>query len=223
MGTSVVPTTSLDQHTGVSSRDVVVDAATGLAARLYLPSSSTHHLHRNGKGGKRLPVLLYFHGGAFVVESAFGPAYHGYLNALAAKASVLAVSVNYRLTPEHPLPATYDDAWAALQWVLRNAGRPVARQARRRLPRLPHRRQHRRQHRAQPRHAHRRATTPPVPPLRPHHHQLFFKHHQGRGVAGPVLPGRQTGGPCGGAGVGVHLRGAVRDGPPVRKARGVDS
>ncbi|GJN03780.1 hypothetical protein PR202_ga21258 [Eleusine coracana subsp. coracana] len=120
MGTSVVPATSLDPRTGVSSRDVVVDAATGLAARLYLPSSN-HHLHRNGKGGKRLPVLLYFHGGAFVVESAFGPAYHGYLNALAAKAGVLAVSVNYRLAPEHPLPAAYDDAWAALQWVLRNA------------------------------------------------------------------------------------------------------
>ncbi|GJN15960.1 hypothetical protein PR202_gb02909 [Eleusine coracana subsp. coracana] len=123
MGTSVVPATSLDPRTGVSSRDVVVDAATGLAARLYLPStSSTHHAHRNGKGGgKRLPVLLYFHGGAFVVESAFGPAYHGYLNALAASAGVLAVSVNYRLAPEHPLPAAYDDAWAAMQWVLRNA------------------------------------------------------------------------------------------------------
>ncbi|KAK3123660.1 hypothetical protein QOZ80_8AG0634280 [Eleusine coracana subsp. coracana] len=103
MGTSVVPTTSLDQHTGVSSRDVVVDAATGLAARLYLPSSSTHHLHRNGKGGKRLPVLLYFHGGAFVVESAFGPAYHGYLNALAAKAGVLAVGCS----------ATRADPWLA--------------------------------------------------------------------------------------------------------------
>jgi acetyl esterase/lipase len=63
-------------------------------------------------------VLLYFHGGAFVVESAFDPVYHAYLNALAARAGVIAVSVNYRLAPEHSLPAAYDDSWTALQWVL---------------------------------------------------------------------------------------------------------
>ncbi|XP_047073743.1 probable carboxylesterase 2 isoform X1 [Lolium rigidum] len=113
MGTSVVPP-SLDARTGVASRDVVIDRATGLAVRVYRPSQSR-------TGNKKLPVLLYFHGGAFVVESAFGPAYHGYLNALAARAGVIAVSVNYRLAPEHPLPAAYDDSWAALQWVLSSA------------------------------------------------------------------------------------------------------
>ncbi|KAL6647465.1 hypothetical protein ACP70R_014902 [Stipagrostis hirtigluma subsp. patula] len=113
MGTRVVPP-SLDARTGVASRDVVVDRATGLAVRLYRPTRSPH-----ARGG-RLPVLLYFHGGAFVVESAFDPVYHAYLNALTAKAGVVAVSVNYRLAPEHPLPAAYDDSWAALQWVLRN-------------------------------------------------------------------------------------------------------
>ncbi|XP_051207850.1 probable carboxylesterase 2 [Lolium perenne] len=112
MGTSVVPP-SLDARTGVASRDVVIDRATGLAVRVYRPSQS--------RTNKKLPVLLYFHGGAFVVESAFGPAYHGYLNALAARAGVIAVSVNYRLAPEHPLPAAYDDSWAALQWVLSSA------------------------------------------------------------------------------------------------------
>ncbi|XP_037436324.1 probable carboxylesterase 2 [Triticum dicoccoides] len=110
MGTSVVPP-SVDARTGVASTDVVVDQGTGLAVRLYRPSS------RRG----RLPVLLYFHGGAFVVESAFGPVYHNYLNALAARAGVIAVSVNYRLAPEHTLPAAYDDSWTALQWVLSNA------------------------------------------------------------------------------------------------------
>ncbi|KAM0850549.1 hypothetical protein ACQ4PT_053009 [Festuca glaucescens] len=113
MGTSVVPP-SLDARTGVASCDVVIDRTTGLAVRVYRPSQSR-------AGNKKLPVLLYFHGGAFVVESAFGPAYHGYLNALAARAGVIAVSVNYRLAPEHPLPAAYDDSWAALQWVLSSA------------------------------------------------------------------------------------------------------
>ncbi|CAL4999330.1 unnamed protein product [Urochloa decumbens] len=118
MGTTFTPP-SLDARTGVASKDVVVDQATGLRARIYRPSRGAVI----GGGGKRLPVLLYFHGGAFVVESAFDPVYHGYLNALTAKANVVAVSVNYRLAPEHPLPAAYDDAWAALQWVVDNARR----------------------------------------------------------------------------------------------------
>ena len=93
------------------STAVVVDQGTGLAVRLYRPSS------RRG----RLPVLLYFHGGAFVIMTPFEPKYHDYLNALVARARVVAVSVDYRLAPEHPLPAAYDASWAALNWAARNA------------------------------------------------------------------------------------------------------
>ncbi|XP_039822582.1 tuliposide A-converting enzyme 2, chloroplastic-like [Panicum virgatum] len=120
MGTAFVPP-SLDSCTGVASKDVVVDEGIGLRARIYRPSRRAVV----GGGGGRLPVLVYFHGGAFVVESAFDPVYHGYLNALTAREGVVAVSVNYRLAPKHPLPAAYDDAWAALSWVLENA-RPGA-------------------------------------------------------------------------------------------------
>ncbi|KAM0822737.1 hypothetical protein ACQ4PT_071323 [Festuca glaucescens] len=123
MGTSVVPP-SLDARTGVASRDVVIDQAKGLAVRIYRPSRPA------GGTNEKLPVVLYFHGGAFVVESAFGPAYHGYLNALAARAGVIAVSVNYRLAPEHPLPAAYDDSWSALQWVLSNSNSNASASAR---------------------------------------------------------------------------------------------
>ncbi|KAG0544013.1 hypothetical protein BDA96_02G238700 [Sorghum bicolor] len=111
MGTNVVAASS-DALTGVTSRDVTIDPSTGVAARLYLPSF---------RASTRVPVLVYFHGGAFVVESAFTPIYHAYLNTLAARAGVVAVSVNYRLAPEHPLPAAYDDSWAALKWVLASA------------------------------------------------------------------------------------------------------
>jgi len=113
MGTDVVAASS-DALTGVTSRDVTIDPSTGVAARLYLPSF---------RANTRVPVLVYFHGGAFVVESAFTPIYHAYLNTLAARAGVVAVSVNYRLAPEHPLPAAYDDSWTALAWVLENARR----------------------------------------------------------------------------------------------------
>ncbi|KAJ1268852.1 hypothetical protein BS78_07G165100 [Paspalum vaginatum] len=120
MGTTFVPP-SLDSRTGVASRDVAVDQRTGLAVRLYRPSRRA--VAAGGGGGKKLPVLVYFHGGAFAVESAFDPVYHNYLNTLTARAGVVAVSVNYRLAPEHPLPAAYDDSWAALAWVLDNARR----------------------------------------------------------------------------------------------------
>ncbi|CAO2211224.1 unnamed protein product [Urochloa humidicola] len=125
MGTDTVPP-STDPATGVASRDVVLDAAgSGLAVRLYLPppplAGATNRTPGAGTGGERLPLLVFYHGGAFVTESAFSPTYHRYLNALASKARALAVSVEYRLAPEHRLPAAYDDAWAALRWALANA------------------------------------------------------------------------------------------------------
>uniref|UniRef100_A0A453L044 Alpha/beta hydrolase fold-3 domain-containing protein n=1 Tax=Aegilops tauschii subsp. strangulata TaxID=200361 RepID=A0A453L044_AEGTS len=98
-----------DEATGVTSKDVVLDADTGLSVRLYLPKLQ--------EPSTKLLVLVYFHGGSFLIESADSSTYHNYVNALAAAAGVLAVSVDYRLAPEHPVPAAYDDAWAALSWA----------------------------------------------------------------------------------------------------------
>ena len=106
----IVSPAGLDEATGVTSRDVVLDADTGVSVRLYLPKLP-------GPSTK-LPVLVYFHGGAFLIGSADDAAYHSYVNALAAAAGVLAVSVDYRLAPEHPLPAAYEDSWAALRWAV---------------------------------------------------------------------------------------------------------
>ncbi|XP_047064166.1 probable carboxylesterase 12 [Lolium rigidum] len=110
-GTRTVPA-SLDATTGVASKDVTIDPATGLSVRLYLPPAAA------GGSAKKLPVLVYFHGGGFMVESAASPTYHRYLNALAARAGAIAVSVEYRRVPEHPLPAAYDDSLAALAWAV---------------------------------------------------------------------------------------------------------
>ncbi|GJN15959.1 hypothetical protein PR202_gb02908 [Eleusine coracana subsp. coracana] len=100
---------SVDAATGVTSRDVTIDAATGVWARLYLPD-----LSKCPPGG-RLPVVIYFHGGGLVVGSAAEASEHAFLNRLAARAGALVVSVEYRLAPEHPVPACYDDAWAAVR------------------------------------------------------------------------------------------------------------
>ncbi|VAI18424.1 hypothetical protein VPH35_083680 [Triticum aestivum] len=101
--------TGLDPATGVTSKDVVLDYDTGLSVRLFLPTSRDP--------SKRLPILVFFHGGGFLVESAVSPQYHNYVASLAAVAGVVAVSVEYRLAPEHPVPDAYDDTWAALSWA----------------------------------------------------------------------------------------------------------
>uniref|UniRef100_A0ACD6AIU4 Uncharacterized protein n=1 Tax=Avena sativa TaxID=4498 RepID=A0ACD6AIU4_AVESA len=98
---------------GVATKDVVVDEATGVSARLFLPSVAA----AAGGGGERLPVIMYVHGGSFCTESAFCRTYHYYARSLAAHARALVVSVEYRLAPENPVPAAYDDAWGALRWV----------------------------------------------------------------------------------------------------------
>ncbi|CAO2202229.1 unnamed protein product [Urochloa humidicola] len=115
MGTSRVAA-GTDTATGVTSKDVAIDAGTGsgLAARLYIP---TDVLDKPSEKEK-LPLLVYFHGGAFAVHSAFSGAHFPFLNALVSAARVVAVSVDYRLAPEHLVPAAYDDDWAALRWAV---------------------------------------------------------------------------------------------------------
>ncbi|KAK1604974.1 hypothetical protein QYE76_028647 [Lolium multiflorum] len=103
----------VDPATGVASKDVVIDSANGLWARIFLPPG----IH----DGAKLPVIVYYHGGAYVLGSAADPMTHGYLTGLVAAANVLAVSLEYRLAPEHPLPAAYDDSWEGLKWVASHA------------------------------------------------------------------------------------------------------
>ncbi|CAN6382149.1 unnamed protein product [Urochloa humidicola] len=114
VGTATVPP-GFDPATGVTSRDVTIDAHTGLYVRLYLPLPAD-------AGEKKLPLLVYFHGGAFVTQSAAAPAYQPFLSALSARAGLLVVSVNYRLAPEHPLPAGYADSLRALEWAVAGGG-----------------------------------------------------------------------------------------------------
>ncbi|KAH0452218.1 hypothetical protein IEQ34_019517 [Dendrobium chrysotoxum] len=112
-GTTTVFPSPLDPTTGVSSKLAVIDPFTPVSACLYLPP--------NPPSTSKLPILLYFHGGAFCIESAFSQTYHPHLTSLASRARLLIVSVDYRLAPEHPLPAAYDDCWSAVKWVFSRA------------------------------------------------------------------------------------------------------
>ncbi|XP_057505026.1 probable carboxylesterase 2 [Actinidia eriantha] len=107
-GNEVAPA-SFDHQTGVESKDTVITPETGVSARLYRPS--------NTPNSQKLPLVVYFHGGAFFISSISDPKYHHFLNALVAKAKIILISVDYRRAPEHPLPAAYEDSWTAFQWA----------------------------------------------------------------------------------------------------------
>jgi acetyl esterase len=71
------------------------------------------------EGRGRFPVLVWFHGGGWVVgdlETADGTA-----RRLTAQAGCVVVSVDYRLAPEARFPAAAEDCYAVTQWVAANA------------------------------------------------------------------------------------------------------
>ncbi|XP_065880662.1 probable carboxylesterase 2 [Euphorbia lathyris] len=105
-GTEFTPA-GLDSQTSVLSKDIIISTSTTLSARIYRPQNIPNH--------QKLPLLFYFHGGAFCIASAAEPLYHHCLNHLVSQAKAIAVSVNYRLAPENPLPAAYEDSFAAFR------------------------------------------------------------------------------------------------------------
>ena len=86
-------------------RDVTFELSTGqLGARLYVPIADAGH-----------GLLLFFHGGSFVVGDL--DTHDGICRRLALDTGMRVLAVDYRLAPEHPFPAAVDDAVGALRHV----------------------------------------------------------------------------------------------------------
>ncbi|KAG8100656.1 hypothetical protein GUJ93_ZPchr0013g37642 [Zizania palustris] len=99
----------------VEWKDAVYDAGRGLGVRLYRPAT----WGGKDEGGKKvkLPVVVYFHGGGFCLGSCTWPNFHAGCVRLAAELPAVVLSFDYRLAPEHRLPAAHEDAAAALLWL----------------------------------------------------------------------------------------------------------
>jgi acetyl esterase len=70
-------------------------------------------------GKSPFPVLVYFHGGGWVIGDIESS--DGLCRILANAAGCIVISVGYRLAPESPFPAAADDAYCATQWAATNA------------------------------------------------------------------------------------------------------
>jgi acetyl esterase len=99
-----------DEVASVSDRTIPGPGG-DIPVRVYVPAGTA--------GGEALPVVVWFHGGGWVIgdiETADAT-----VRTLANACDAVVVSVDYRLAPEHPFPAGLEDALAAVRWVADNA------------------------------------------------------------------------------------------------------
>lgn len=85
--------------------DRVIEGAPPVPVRIYRPHTAA----------ASLPVVVYFHGGGFVLGDL--ETHDGVCRLLAAASGAVVVSVDYRRAPENPFPAAVQDAYAALRWA----------------------------------------------------------------------------------------------------------
>lgn len=83
--------------------EVASEAGPSVPVRVYRPSAG------------ELPVVIYAHGGGWTLLSI--AAADTLCRTLALDTQCVVVSVGYRLAPEHPFPAAFDDVWAVTAWA----------------------------------------------------------------------------------------------------------
>ncbi len=97
----------------VKKQDMTYPTAGGTqAVRIYTPAA---------QGQQALPVIVYYHGGGWVIADL--DTYEASAMSLAKKTGAIVASVEYRHAPEHRFPAAHDDTFAAYKWVVQNAAR----------------------------------------------------------------------------------------------------
>ncbi|MBF4996343.1 alpha/beta hydrolase [Nocardia sp. BSTN01] len=101
------PAASVEPIPVAAVRDSVVISSDGadIPVRVYTPRA----------GGEPLPVVMFCHGGGFVICSL--DSHDQFCRTMANETGALVVSVEYRQAPEHRFPAAAQDAYAVLCWI----------------------------------------------------------------------------------------------------------
>ncbi|KAF5748478.1 hypothetical protein HS088_TW04G00432 [Tripterygium wilfordii] len=101
----------------VLSKDIPVNQAKKTWARVFMPRDALDSSSSSATTPLLLPLIVYFHGGAFTMSSPASFMIHDFCFNIALRLSAVVVSASYRLAPEHRLPAAHDDALEALHWI----------------------------------------------------------------------------------------------------------
>ncbi|CAJ2666788.1 unnamed protein product [Trifolium pratense] len=95
----------------VLTKDITINQTNKTWVRLFLPNKPIPTNHQ------KLPLIVFFHGSGFILASAGSTMFHDFCVKMVDDLGVFVVSVEYRLAPEHRLPAAFDDAMEALFWI----------------------------------------------------------------------------------------------------------
>ncbi len=92
-------------------RDATAQGPLGaIPLRIYTPRDP---------GGQPIPMLIYIHGGGYVIGSR--DSHDVPCRYLALAGDCIVVSIDYRMAPEYPFPQPVQDCWAAVNWIADNA------------------------------------------------------------------------------------------------------
>jgi len=105
------------QYAGPHASDVTIEHE-----YFTSPTADLHAVIFKPKNVKpNAPALVYFHGGGWVFS--FPLRYASALTNIASESGFIIIAVNYQKAPEHPFPTPFDDCYAGMLWVAKNAER----------------------------------------------------------------------------------------------------
>ncbi|XP_028768568.1 carboxylesterase 1-like [Neltuma alba] len=113
---TTVATPDADSPSPVLSKDILLNPNHATFLRIFIPRRAISS-SPSSPSSSNLPLIVYFHGGGFVLLSASSSINHDFCSEMANQIPAVVVSVQYRLAPEARLPAAYDDAVEALRWL----------------------------------------------------------------------------------------------------------
>ncbi|KAK3197982.1 hypothetical protein Dsin_021397 [Dipteronia sinensis] len=97
----------------IKIKDLIYYRKHNLHLRLYKPASSS----KTSPPSSKFPIIVFLRGGGFCVGSRTWPTSHNCCLRLASGLNALVVSADYRLAPEHRLPAAIEDGFSVMKWL----------------------------------------------------------------------------------------------------------